>query len=71
MENDKIELIKKIVSTEVVSNDMTIAVMEAMSKLGGHSALELLIQFYEKSTKSEAVRIAAIKAISELDIPNN
>ncbi|EBP6617682.1 hypothetical protein ABZK21_003176 [Salmonella enterica] len=70
MKNEKLELIKNIVSTEVVSDDMTIAIMEAMSKLGGQEALDLLIQFYNKSSKSEDIRISAIKSIGELPLPH-
>ena len=55
MKNEKLELIRNIVSTEVVSDDMTIALMEAMSKLGGQEALDLLIQFYNISSKSEDI----------------
>lgn len=69
MKNEKLELIRNIVSTEVVSDDMTIALMEAMSKLGGQEALDLLIQFYNKSSKSEDIRISAIKSIGELSLP--
>ncbi len=68
MKSHKLEIIKKIVSTEVVSDDMTIALMEAMSNLGGRSALELLMQFYEKSSKSEIIRITAIKAVANLKL---